>query len=589
MIFLSHLSNAETGVRVSIPSEGLKDSINQNIINGPFEKVIHELPIQAKNLNFSNAPEIVRVYGQHLFGFNFNEHNELDIQIKNAHIKTNAKIENISFDSTNENSLATLELDLDQLKINIDEVWVKELNVTNLKPNKSNLCGKKFKGDEDYFTKKLWAKASNVSVESKKQIQSIKVTAKIFIQNTKDGIKIKLVSLDNNLSQKINSLYKMKIQTIKLAPIFVKVDNECFPVDTSKVKPFLDSKLQDIKESVFEAAQSWIAEDAVIKVNELISKLKIPNSYKYEKDNSAELLKANTYILPSDNTATILDSRYQSLNHIESNQSENELLNMFYKFSYEIGFNQFHSNSKNSLEIDLEETIQLNRKSLKQDNQARFTWNIIPEDLIPKFKPDLLTQDIDVALSPDYFVNKLKWIESIQLIRKKFIPEGIKLNLNDIQWKSKSEEYLKIAIPVVIDLNKMKGIGPKLGKYVEKIFGNTNGILKLPIQLNLRLKHQNTPEKQLNLILAIHRNFKMDEFGRTSNTDEAAQLIQWFVNKKLNELADDIEKADIFVDLNKPVLNSIDLVGFDQFSNLHIFLNTTTLSKMLPKVDGNKQ
>ncbi len=587
LLFTTTFSMASE-LRIRIPSNAIQDLVNPSLAQEPIKFDIPELPIEANHLNFSDAPEIVRVYGKHLFGFELSGNNSLDIQIKNTRIQSNVELKSVEFQSRENQSTAILNLELDQLQIAINEVWLKELNVTNLTTNDQNSCSHKTRHAGDYFQNHLWAKIFNVDVHSSNQNQKIKIKAFVKLKNQKDLLQFELLEIQNNIASVIDEKFKMNIAKINLAPIYIKVDGECFPVDTSAVKQFLDSKLQEIKNTVFKAAQGWIVNEGVKKANEALSKISLPNSQSFTVDPGKELYKNSQIVVVRDETKRQVRRQYLLDSNRDDMKSSVSFFDWFYQFGYAIGLSGFSRANSNELVLDLDEKIILNNHVLESHHVNALTqsddWEMFPQDMIPKYNQELLTQDASIIIRPEYFIRKINFLDQINYIRNKFLPNGIDLGVSKLKWEAKSESYLKIAIPVIINLSAMNGLGPAVGQWIEKNAGHTGGIIGIPLQIQLRLKRSYTPKNKLQILMSVNRNFQEDEFGRKSNSDQAAGIIQWILKKQLNELADDVEHADISIDLDGNLASCVDLVGFDRNSNVHVFFNTHWFAEKLKGV-----
>jgi hypothetical protein len=168
------------------------------------------------------------------------------------------------------------------------------------------------------------------------------------------------------------------------------------------------------------------------------------------------------------------------------------------------------------------------------------------EGSFPVQKPDQLR----IVVNRSFFESKVKLLEIFRFERERLLPQGIVLGARGIDVNGRSGNQFSIVAHVEIHLKSLKGLTGTAAALVEKVAGNTDGIFRLPLQVDLRPEVMEIgTERFLRLYLAMDENFVKNSFGDRSNLAAASTLLADKIKEKLHEAALKMKANPIDVDL----------------------------------------
>ena len=541
-----------------------------------FIKKFDTKDYEASHVDISSAPEIIKVYGEHLFNFDLNKPADLKIKVFVPKIETNIKIKKIALSKINSHLLqAQLDVILDQIDVNVPSVWIKEENVTKPEKLTPESCNYGIRTNA-FFKNRVYAELNGISLTQKPK-HSSQVHAHLKVEFDPEAPNQQLVvqTIKQDLAKKIQANYLLNIADIQFPKIQVKVNGQCFPSDTSGLKKLILSKLDDIKTDLFQAVSEMIAKDGVQMINTAIKSLSVPDEFTLTREEllkqeeaakakakataeanakASEKTSSAPYSMRADYEQKISQFNVAATTYVRPAVIQElgagkpllkQITDLFSGLSYHIQFQGFDT-LDGAIMIGLDESLTLDGKSSAPSNLETGYGENTPNP-----------SPIVLRLTPDFFLEKIELLkQTLNALPDSGIPQGITFTGTKAQVQKIDATHISLLAQAQVDLNKMSGMA-SVGAVIEKLFGNTGGKILLPIQVVIGMEQTQKDEdffgtlrhrNDLKLSVALNES-AFDEYSKLSNLDESAALIRMIVRNKIHKLNLQLQKPSQAIDL----------------------------------------
>ncbi len=575
---------AESELSLELKSQALVHTLNAVIgshteADGKFRKAFETLEAQPKNIDLSKAPEIVKVYGSNLFGIELSKPVEMDLKAMGVNLEAAATIEKIDFTQQKTGAVvARIALRLESIAVGASEIWLKENGITQQLPLAPDSCNKSVQTDK-FFSNKLWAIFHNVKLQPRKGSAPLRITAEAVLDVlSKDGPQIALRSLRHSLVRTLTEDYALSVGTVEFPKIQIKVDSKCFPIDTKPVDAYFRHKLAELKLAIVKTAGKALTQTGVAKANEILAKMKVPTRYDYEYSKKFEFQAPKPFVTQPDHTRVVLSG----LPREKTKEAPQDLLTMltsrFFSLQYQVGLATVTSTAPDRITLGVAEHLEIN--GLGEQAPA----NDAPSAFTPKLEP---STDVLVSISKDFFVEKFELIRALKILEAEAFPSGISLDQEGIVPHILSGVKMALVAHVLVDLGEMDGFWPAVGYYVEKGFGGTGGVLRIPLEIGVEpYVSSGAGQPMVGVKLVLNRDYLGSHFGERANLEQAAGLIRDKVIEQLDNLASTLASKKF----EKPVSELTALSGLKlrdiHFSGdgVHIHANVESAQSLIGKL-----
>ncbi|MBI2605978.1 MAG: hypothetical protein HYW49_07845 [Deltaproteobacteria bacterium] len=497
--------------------------------DGKFRKAFEILEARPKNIDLSKAPEIVKIYGSNLFGIELFKPIEMDLKAMGVDLEAAAAVEKIDFTQEKTGAVvAKIALRLESIAVDASEIWLKENGITHQVALAPDSCNKGVQ-TEKFLSNKLWAIFHDVKLQPRRRSAPLRITAEAVLDVlSKDGPQIALRSLRHSLVRTLTEDYALSVGTVEFPKIQIKVDGKCFPIDTKPVDAYFRYKLAELKLAIVKAAGKALTRTGVAKANEILAKLKVPTQYEYEYSKKFAFVAPKPFVTQPDHTRVVLSG----LPREKTEEAPQDLLTMltsrFFSLQYQVSLASVTTAAPDRITFGVAEHLEINGRSEQPPA------NGAPSAFTPPLEP---STDVLVSISKDFFVEKFELIRALKILEAEAFPAGISLDKGGIVPRILSSGKMALVAHVLVDLGGMEGFWPAVGYYVEKGFGDTGGVLKLPLQIDVEPYVSRAKMPMVGVKLALNRDYLGSHFGERANLDQAAGLIRDKVIEQLDNVA----------------------------------------------------
>ncbi|RYZ66714.1 MAG: hypothetical protein EOP09_12240, partial [Proteobacteria bacterium] len=321
LIFLSQAVASDDGpssVRVVIPPR-LAISLGQDALGKPSSLPEHSFvtipvkkPIEAtlRNINLKSAPEIVRIYGNRLFGFNFEKPFDADLKIFDLVNQGDVRIAKLEFTpgKTARHLIITAHIEMRRVHVKTREIWIRENGLSpDVKAPVSEGCPVAKNPIDGFRKDRLGARVLGATVlpKSAREAMIPVLASGKFEAEIQDDAKLgrhlilKPLEIRHAVPDVLLEHYQL-IGKLEVPPVYVKIDGECFAGDTRPVEALFNSMRDEIKKKVVLGVRETLINVAMKASAQAFSELRLPVAGTYSLENESEKLAsdAETQMFP---------------------------------------------------------------------------------------------------------------------------------------------------------------------------------------------------------------------------------------------------------------------------------------------------
>lgn len=412
-------------------------------------------------VDLSTAPEIVRVYGQNLFGFDlFNEPVTLRSSLKDLNIELTPSLEALEFKPATSGVRIDLVMALQGLTVAIGSVRVTEPRTT------------------------LWVLGKNVRLAPVKPLSPIHVRIALEVSVVDSALKIRVIKSSSDIATVMPAHFKLSVKDTEFTRIGFKSEGEFFPADTTELRKFLVEVIPSLNGKIAQALDTMLKTRLGPSLQALMDETSIPTEYSLTVRDCDPLrpeLLRRPYLHPQDGTRVAKSPR-QEMAEAKARAEEPPvsawapLLNRVSFLKYDVkvvGFSQ--SEDRTHLGVHLADRLSLERGTAFSDG------------LDYRAEPPRIEEGADMGVVvPEVYLNeKLALPQIYRTLESAYLPRGVSFDRAAPLKISADGPRLKATGRIEVNLAKMNGILPKVAALWEKAAGDTGGILKfeLPIEI----------------------------------------------------------------------------------------------------------
>ncbi len=600
-----------SNIRVVLPAEMAarlaQDSLGQPLPNGDSRVTIPvKKPINAtvKKVLIKKLPDAVKSYGSKIFKLNFEEPFKLDIRIFGLKPAGDVRIKSLRFSEApraDNRVLIDVDMEIRRLNVATSEIWVVERGLTPGNSPAQGVGCPVEKSKMDSFVKhQVGARVVGATIRAKQPGAdetpiSVQGRFEAHYAPAKPGaareLQLRALSVRHNVASVVNSSYRLDAQ-LQVPPVIVFLEGECYPDPTGgkAINELFQGMLDSIKQQVVKGVSETITQTALKEATKAFAKLKIPVekevvAYTREYD-VLEIpqivnLPVSTYVAPRYRIPPVASAEVPPKAGPKNSKLPKDLI---WNINERLLLGGLGANAQGGLGLELGDQLTLNARTeaaVQPASEGAF--------------PTQESHQLRIVFNRSFFASKVNLVESLRAEQRRMLPAGIVLAEKGIDVRPNSGSRISVVPHVEVHLKQLPGIAGLAASLIERFAGNTDGIYRVPLQLDLR------PEviaiggdRFLRLHLAVYENLIENQFGDRSNLDDANRLIYKLVKKKLLEAAAKIKANPIDIDLGPLEAKAplkLDRVVFSDRGSLAVDLQILGIRGLIKKkpVDASAQ
>jgi len=484
-----------------------------------FEKSFPPRKFQMKNLKATGMGELALSLATGALGLDTPKDLKLELGIQNPKISVKPKVSEIQFRKVNYDDLEIeFNITLADLNVTVPKIELKEQNILakrkknrNKVLSQNNVCNPRL-NENRFYKSGIYADLINLKLspnqKSRNSELTFKIAAKLRIHPSQNQNQIVVIEVENDAQKALTDHYRLTLGKALFPDIQLEINGKCYPLDTDQLNKILQEDLETLKDQIVAASVKIVLENGINSANESLKKIRFQPKYSFQLPKNPTNLKQNE---PS---------------------SFDQILNQLENLQYSIGVDHLEDRNSDEFGAIFSDSI-----SIRKNHSSLIQPLIqIENDFNSYVGKD--TSDLILSVSKENLETKLSLIQSMKVLEKSVLIKGITIDDNGFKVHKVNNDTLAIVTHLKIDLNRMEGFKNWLGSKWEKLFGSTNGVIRLPIQINLTYNFKSIGEqsnRNLELKLWIYNQFSKTQFGEASNLDKASGLIRNQILEKIAE------------------------------------------------------
>ncbi len=599
-------------MRVVLPG-GLATQIAQDALGKPTARrdqshvtipIKNNIEATIEKVDIRNTPEIVRIYGNRLFGLNFTKPFQLDLKIFGLVSQGDVKIRSLKFTRTESANRILIDAELEIRRVNVSarEIWFRERGLTPDEKNVAkNVCPVPPNPIDSYRGNRVGARVLKPVVAPKTAaLGDVPVVAHgrfeaEISENGSRRIEVKPISVEHDVTRVLSANYELRAK-LEVPPIFVKIDGECFPGDDAGIRALFKSMLEDIKLKVVTGVEQTLVQVAMKASAEAFEELRLPVEHEIvhrskpeiiqevktgrstrsdatrverrvfwnstsaasqskivdwsQEEESDELAIPDRSLAParfadlgvvmaSDATRVQRQSIPSAVLKPKSDAGGKSLLQRFLReIQGKLSLGAIDASRSGALVLRLADELAIN--SVREPELTA-----VSEGKLPKQRVDHLR----LVLNRSFFESKAELVAALKNEQVNLLPKGIRLGAQGLEVLGTGGNRVSLVAHVEVELAALDGLVGTAAGLIERFAGNTDGIYRIPVQLDLIPQIETVLKmRRLTLSLAVRENLDATEFGHASNLKDAS-FLKSVVVSKLKEAAEKIKKRPVVIDL----------------------------------------
>lgn len=557
-----------------------------------------------KKVDLTTAPEIVQVYGNRLFGLNFAQPFQLDLKIFGLVSQGDVKIRSLKFTPTSRENriLIDAELEIRRVRVSAREIWFRERGLTPEKKNNAQqVCPVPPNPIDSYRGNRVGARVLKPVVAPKSSaLGDVPVIAHgqfeaEIIPSRDRRIEVRPLAVEHDVTRVLSANYELRAQ-LEVPPIFVKIDGECFPGDDKGIRALFKSMLEEIKLKVVSGVEETLVQVAMKASAEAFETLRLPIEHQITHRSKPEVLELSpdyrarvdatrverriywapiagatnptiedwsqeseseeltipdrtqapaafqgpNTVMASDATRVDRSNRSSISIQSSSGQSGRSLLQRFLQeVQGKLSLGEIDASRSGALILRLADELAIN--SVREPSLGA-----VSEGTLPKQQASQLR----LILNRSFFESKADLVAALIAERESLLPKGIRLGQQGIEVLGTGGNRVSLVAHIEVELAAIEGWMGTAASLIEKYTGKTDGIYRIPLQLDLVPQIETVLNtRRLMLYFAVRENLDETEFGHESNLKDASRLRDIVVSQ-LKAAAEKLKKRPLMVDLS---------------------------------------
>lgn len=567
LLFSAHADESlPSSMRVIIPAE-LARTIIQNSLGTPGRAGDANVTIRNKKeikalakVRLKKVSESLKVYSSELFGISSSNSFDLDIRVKDFTANGDVRVTSVRFsEPPKEDGRIWIDtkLQLRHVKVTARDVWLREIGLTPTAkdPNsaKKEGCGVPQNALNRFAGGHLAVSVQNAAIRENSFTAGevpIEVSARFqaeYVTNRKTNAKELVLlpeTVTHTVSDIINRYYQLHAD-LQVPPIFVKINGACYKGDSSGVTELFNGFKNNIKTILAEGLHKELTKIALRESAKALAALNVPveKELKYQSSERI-LLPIVTPLMPADQTAVarpiaVVESRHPLTSETLAPVKKTSILHaILWNIQEKLALSTIQADGNGALLLSLQDALLVNGRT-----EAKTPT--LPEGKFPTQSPNQMR----VIFNRTFFESKVDLVSSLRAEQSVLLPVGVRLGTKGLDIHSRDGNRLSITAPMEISLHEMPGIKGVAASLIEKFAGNTDGIYRIPFQIDLTPEIIEAPERVLRLRVTLFHNLLENEFSQKSNLSDGAKVIVKIVERKVQEAARKLSEHPIDVPL----------------------------------------
>ena len=524
-------------------------------------------------VDISKIDEVIRTYGSGLFGLDFDKPFRVPLHLAPLAIVGDMRVKEIKFiepkGSDGKRLKVAVRIDIPKVEVRAPEVWAYEDGLTPAQEKSGNACGRTSSGNaalDRFAGNHIWARVFDARVSKNAKIPRgaddvIHVTGLFGVtldERAGSGGKLKIepLKIRHDIPRVLIPYYHLAIgdtgdpakdaatnrrrRPLQVPKVRIKVDGECFDGDSSGVEALFRSLLPDLKVEIVKGVAGDITKAAMDEAMKALTALDLPagKEFEFRAKNPFEVPAPRIEPTRIDHTYVHHDSLLTTLARASKidpgappKSDPAPLLGVLYELNARLGADSLRVGKDGALEIALEDSLRVNGRD--QKGVADFA----PGELPPQSK-----DAIRVLLNRSFFEAKTDLIESLRAEQTALLPKEIALGKEGIELRPRAAGMLSLVAHVEVKLKALSGLKQAI-YWLEKLAGNSEGILRIPAQVDLVPSIAGaSADRKLVLKAVLNTNIERNAFGQTAELGKLyPKITEWIpaIKRKVQEKIDE--------------------------------------------------